>query len=619
MSTLTIESLQKKFSIDEIEKNILFNYVQINNLEYSKSEYLTRYFGDFVANAELLNHLKSIGHNSIEDIVIDMGILMPESDKKTNGAFFTPQYIVDYIIEQVNPLEHDKVIDLSCGSGAFLLGIIRFFQKKYNKSIKDIVAQNLFGADILDYNIRRSKAIISLYALKNNEIGEIGDNLITTDSLKYKWNFKFDAVVGNPPYVKFQDLDNQTRKYLIEEYSTTKLGTYNLYFAFFEKGLEILKGNGKLGYITPNNYFTSLAGEPLRAFFQNNKSIYQIVDFNSTKVFEVQTYTAITFLDKNSNDYIKYDKIAPKEKPVDFLNNVDLTPNYYSDLATKKWRLLCGNERQNINSIENKGLSIGSLFNICTGIATLKDEVYTFDTYEEDEQYYYVTKKERKYQIEKAITKPLVKISDIKNSEDLKLNKKRIIFPYTNTKGKMFPIQESVLERDYPMCYNYFVSVQDILSERDKGKHSYSPFYAYGRTQGLNRNGLRIYTPTFSLKPRFIMDSDESAYFTNGYAIFFDEKESNNLFSNPIARANNADVLLKIINSSVMDYYITKTSVTIEGGYPCYQKNFIEKFSIPDLNDRQISEIRNLSANEDIDNYLYNLYQLNLSEPNLSA
>lgn len=110
-------------------------------------------------------------------------------------------------------------------------------------------------------------------------------NLFCYDSLKHRWKENFEAVVGNPPYVKFQDTDDDTRTFFMSNYRTTQFGRYNLYFAFFELGLRILNPNGKLGYITPNNYFTSLSGESPRAFFRQERSIYRIVDFNATKVF----------------------------------------------------------------------------------------------------------------------------------------------------------------------------------------------------------------------------------------------------------------------------------------------------------------------------------------------
>ena len=170
--------------------------------------------------------------------------------------------------------------------------------------------------------------------------------VIQANSLTHKWKRKYDVVVGNPPYVKFQDMEAETRALLETTYKTTGFGTYNLYFAFFEIGLQLLKEQGVLGYITPNNYFTSLSGESLRAFFQATKAVSKIVDFNATKVFSVQTYTAITFLTKMSSSTIGYARIGNKQSVESFLAAPSFTENTYDKLNVKKWRLLCGDERQ---------------------------------------------------------------------------------------------------------------------------------------------------------------------------------------------------------------------------------------------------------------------------------
>ncbi len=116
--------------------------------------------------------------------------------------------------------------------------------------------------------------MLSLYGLINKEVLKEEDfNLFCQNSLTEKIDLKFDIVVGNPPYVKFQDLEQFTRNYLVENFKTTLKGTFNTYFAFFELGHYLLNTNGKMGYITPNNFFTSLAGQPLREFFKNNKAI----------------------------------------------------------------------------------------------------------------------------------------------------------------------------------------------------------------------------------------------------------------------------------------------------------------------------------------------------------
>ena len=479
----------------------------------------------------------------------------------------------------------------------------------FNISVSQCIKENVFGADILEYNIVRSQLLLSLLALSENEVVDIEDmNLICCDSLKHKWNTTFDAVVGNPPYVKYQDMDDGTRTFLLENYNTTKYGTYNLYFAFFELGLKVLSKDGKLGYITPNNYFTSLAGKCLRTYIQTTQCVYQIVDFNATKVFDVQTYTAITFMNKNRNENIFYSRIRNQDCPQDYLLNVELSPNSYSALLEKKWRLLCGNERENISILENCGESIGKLFNICVGIATLKDEVYFINHVSEDSKYYYIHRDGKDYMVEKVITRPLVKISDMKNDNDIKVNKRHIIFPYKFVNGKATPILEDELSEKYPKCYEYFVSVKSILEGREKGKHEYKPFYAYGRTQGLNRTGVKLLTPTFSKVPRFLFDENIEGFFTNGYGIYLREQ----IKTGNIASSDNLDVIQKILNSYLMEYYVGKTSVAIEGGYPCYQKNFIERFSIPEFTQQEIDTLRSLSEQNDINDFLIQKYHFKL-------
>lgn len=62
-----------------------------------------------------------------------------------------------------------------------------------------------------------------------------------------------------------------------------------------------------------------------------------------------------------------------------------------------------------------------------------------------------------------------------------------------------------------------------------------------------------------------------------------------------------------------------KTSVAIEGGYPCYQKNFIERFTIPNMTESQISELRDLTNSDDINRFVCDMYHINLRLPKRSS
>ncbi|MGB0950147.1 MAG: Eco57I restriction-modification methylase domain-containing protein, partial [Marinirhabdus sp.] len=426
-------------------------------------------------------------------------LLIPKEDRKLNGAFFTPTYVVDFIINEVNPQISDKCLDLSCGCGAFLIGIAEHFKHKLKKSVKHTVQENIYGCDILAYNVNRAKIMLSLFGLIHGEIIEETDfNIYHQDSLQAVWSKEFEIIVGNPPYVKYQDLSSANRLRLTTNWKTVSKGTFNLYFAFFELGHKLLSKNGKLGYITPNNYFTSLAGLPLRQYFINNKCVARIVDFSHKKVFGAQAYTAISFLDKKINHHILYDRIKNEQPCDDFLRSVNGSPNFLKNLKPKKWRLLKTEEQANIKTIETIGTPIKQLFNIAVGVATLKDEVFFVDSTFEENGYLKKTTEKGTFQIEKEITKPVYKIPKFKCQNDIDNNMLRIITPYGISSKKAVPILEEEFKARYPKCYMYLLSEKEKLDSRDKGKGNYSPFYVWGRTQGITRFGKKLLSPTFS-------------------------------------------------------------------------------------------------------------------------
>lgn len=617
-----LNELLKTHDLPGIEKHLIYSYLINNKINFFESPILTGYLKDFEQNPKLYFDTSSLDIRTIKELENYLELIIPVGDRKFNGAFFTPDFIIDFIINQIRPAENEINLDPSCGCGAFLIGLTDYYKRTFNKSIRKTIKENIFGSDILEYNIHRAKLILTIYALQNGELLKNSDfNLYHQDSLRSNWKMQFDNIVGNPPYVKFQDLSDENRNYLSKHWTTVEGGTFNLYFAFFELGYKLLKPTGKLGYITPNNYFTSLAGEALRKYFQHQKCVERIIDFNHKKVFDAQTYTAITFLNKQPNEAITYDRIKEKQSPEMFLANANGSPNYLKNLNIKKWRLLKTDEQENIKTIEAIGTPIGKLFDICVGIATLKDEIFFIDGANKKNGYYIKTSEKGTFEIEKEITKPVYKISDFKNQDEIEKNSRRIICPYNIKKGIATVIPESEFKKRFPKCYAYLLSEKETLSARDKGKVIFEPFFVWGRTQGLTRTGIKILNPTFSQQPRFLFVEEEEGFFTNGYGIYFKQQENSiSMFPdnvNSLTKIENIDVVQKILNSIVMHYYVSKTSVSIEGGYPCYQKNFIEKFTIPELTENEIKTLRRLSDPNEIDEFLVNRYHLNLSLPNL--
>ena len=224
--------------------------------------------------------------------------------------------------------------------------------------------------------------------------------------------------------------------------------------------------------------------------------------------------------------------------------------------------------------------------------------------------------------IEKEVTKPVYKISKFKSQNEISNNTLRIITPYKVYGSSSSPIFEDEFKAKYANCYKYLLTERAKLESRDKGKVIFKPFYAWGRTQGISRVGKKILNPTFSKHPRFLFVSEEDAYYTNGYGIYFskDFYKHGSLFDNaahPMSKEENILITQKILNSVVMDYYVSATSVSIQGGFPCYQKNFIEKFTIPEFSTQELETLNNMSGTSEIDAFLIEKYQLNIPVPNL--
>ena len=466
---------------------------------------------------------------NIWDIIKAFETTIGRETKKLNGVFYTPYFIVDYINSRViyeNSNKEIKVIDPACGSGIFLIDALFKLKQKLKKSYKELVEENIFGVDIDPEAIGRTKVLLSLVVFENeNKIPEnfnlYSGNSLDKEFLKETFNGgRFEAVVGNPPYIRIQNLEEETRK-IIKKHWKLVQGDTDIFIPFIELGIDLLKDGGKMGYITPNSYFTTHSAKSLREFLQHNKYIEEIVDFGDYQVFEgVTTYTAITIISKKAKDYFIFSRVKDKEE-LKSLKGSKSEKIYYKKLNPKKWVLVSSRERELIDMIEGSAFKLKDVADIRVGLATLADKVYVIDEAKEKGDYFLKFFEGEKFLIEKEITKEIIKASVIKSEEDIWHNRRRIIFPYKETGSGYVVIDEAELKEKFPGAYNYLLSCKEILLNRDKGKRKYETWYAYGRSQGINTTfGRKILTPPMALNPTFVVCEKEKATFYSGYGIF---------------------------------------------------------------------------------------------------
>lgn len=544
---------------------------------------------------------------TLPDIIFIYEGLLDPAQKKEKGITFTPlfiaKYICEYAIRHVENKIGIKVIDPSCGGGIFLLQALDLLKKKVAISTRRIIEEYLFGIDLLSDNVLVTKKIlVAQCILDGDDPSGMVLNIRCEDSLKCDWralwNVDFDAVVGNPPYVNPHDLPQETIKLLKKNFQTAGYGTTNIFYAFVEKGISYVNKTGCLCYIVPNNFITINAASAFRSFLTSNQYISYLIDFTDNMLFSpTRTYNAIIALDRKPKISLQYSKVSAtpidelKEK-INELPKNDIQYKYLDD--EHSWALLTPQEKKNIDAIEGQWISIKQY--IKTGIATLKDDCYLIDYCHEGK---FIKKAGTQiFEIEPGIVRPIYKVSEIDPNFPIELSKKYIIFPYEKgPNGKQCILAEEKLMSIYPQAYNYLLSQKLILSQRDKGKENPAAWFAYGRTQGINFVGEKILYPTFSNVPKFQLIHDAMSLFCNGYAIF----ETDYLSLN---------ILQKILNSSIMKYYISLTSYPIEGGYMCYQKKYIERFSIPLFTQEEQHFLEKCLTPEKIDAFLQKKYGL---------
>jgi type I restriction-modification system DNA methylase subunit len=547
-----------------------------------------------------------------EDLIELFELTIPPYDVVVNGAVYTPNYIKNYIVNEsfalVDKEYRDIVVgDIACGAGAFLYTVAEKIKEKTSKSFFEIFKDNIFGLDISDYSIEKTKILLTLLALSEGEDrAHFEFNLSVDDALGFDWfseyeNFSgFDMVVGNPPYVRSKHLSLNSKQ-LMKNWEVTKSGNVDLYIPFFEIALKYIKPLGVLGYITVNTFKRSVNARKLREFFKENQYLLSMIDFGSYQVFDKKsTYTSLVFVEKKVSKKIRYEKISPKE-----LNKKRaFTKIEYTILDTHKgWMLNRKDILKNINKIERCGIPLGDKYPIKNGLATLSNDVFIFRPIDDDNEYFY---HEDGFKIEKKVCRDIIKPNRLKKESEIEQLKEQIIYPYYKDNIQKYNVvskKQLVFDEDYfkdnfPYAYKYLENHKKQLLNRDKGKSNKKyRWFEFGRTQALADRGEKLFFPYMAGQPYFVYTNQSELLFYAGYAIFLDNKSQREI-----------EILQIILKSEVFWYYIKHTSKPYSGNFYALAKNYVKDFGVCELTEDEENILLNFSTTEEKNKFLLNKY-----------
>lgn len=505
--------------------------------------------------------------------------------KKQNGEVFTPQGLADFLANRMLPYLNKKttlrICDPSCGDGALLCAIAKALTGSNTHSF------TLFGSDKDDAYLKEAELTLKgLYPACKMSF-EVKDFVEERVNSLFGSNERYEAIIGNPPYVRTQALGNDKAQALAKSYGLN--GRVDLYYPFLINMTDSLEDGGILGVITSNRYISTKSGESIRQYLLEHYDVLEIIDLGDTKLFDAAVLPAIFIgrknLSKAKKDKGIFFKIYENQKPenivsrhnsvFDILNNgitgcydVNGTCYDYSagsftrpEVLTDIWQMNTEDEHNWKNVIKSHTyFYVGEKFKVRVGVKSCADEVFL------NESVYQSKDKPEEVFFRNMISQENITPWSISN--DLF----HVIYPHFDNNGI-----KSVLDiENYPLAKAFFMKHEERLKKRTYLMKSKRKWYEYWVPQNATLWKFpKLVFPDISVEPRFAIDTTGSIVNGNCYWIYASNDEDLNLLY----------LIEGVANSNLMIRYHDLTfNNKLYSGRKRYLTQYVEKYPVPNPN-----------------------------------
>lgn len=275
--------------------------------------------------------------------------------RKKYAQFFTPERIAEFMCKWImQGRQKTKVLEPAYGLGIF----------------SRIITQcSMLPIDA--YEVDRT-----IFSYATSQLPQ-GVNLFNSDYLKSGWDSKYDAIVCNPPYLKFHDYDNTSYILDVNKHLGIDLnGFTNLYTLFLLKSIAQLKEGGRLAYIIPLEFLNSDYGiEVKRALVKSNTLKHVVViDFTKCAFNDALTTACILLCENTQSETVRFSTITDVEKINDCLSEYHEYTTIELD-ASIKWKTYY--EKCNSNKYHSL-VPFSNFARVSRGIATGANDYFTF-------------------------------------------------------------------------------------------------------------------------------------------------------------------------------------------------------------------------------------------------
>ena len=538
-------------------------------------------------------------------------------------------------------LQRIRVLDPACGSGAFLILALQHLRREFelasraavetkaidqaipaDKLTEVILANNLYGVDINTASVEITKLSLWLHtAMPNQPLSGLDHSIRCGNSLiddrfynrsdlydaeekdrvnAFNWEAEFpevfadggfDAVIGNPPYVKLQNFRKvhaDMAEWLSSgssgeaPYLSATTGNFDLYLPFFEKGLALLNPGGRMGYIAPNLWPTLQYGEGLRGLVHTGRHLEKWIDFRSYQVFEEATvYTAIQIFSKAPNDAIRLAFAGDGDiSKVDWEADGASLP--YEEITSPllPWLIAPGAVRSLISRLGREALRLDQSDNtagIIVGVQATENQYYHLKKLGKNR--YLRTPKKVKGQpvlppevveIEDNLMRPLISGSDVQRFIGPRTDTS-LLFPYEVDAGRARLISATTMAANYPLAWAYLNRFKTELSKANSvGDKADDGWFRYTYPKNLARQAdPKLLVAQLVPELRVSFDAEGNFCLDNVRVNGILPKKANGWF------------LLGVLNAPVSNFVFKWLGKPKDNGYFEANKQFIAPLPIP--------------------------------------
>ena len=476
------------------------------------------------------------------------------SNGKQHGDVFTSPTIVRYMLDLVGytsdiDLRSVHILEPSCGDGAFVIEIARRLIQSANTF--NFNASEAFRSNVRAYDIDADKIALCKKRIADLGINNAEQSIIHADFLQTEIA-PTDIVVGNPPYIRYENIPAEMLAFCKTYFSTFHYRC-DLYVPFYEKTLASLKHGGKHCFICSNRWFKNEYGKKLRQLIATQYTLKKIIDIEQADAFqeEVLAYPAITFMSKEKTQQTTFEYVECTE--------VELL----STIATKKckmpldsdWTTVFASElNPAFQTIEQQGFKIG------IGVATGADSIFVSS--------------ELPQMIEEELILPSINARDLRGN---RLNwKGEYLFNPYNQDGTLVDLSQ------YPRAKSYLESHRTQLSSRHVARKSPSKWY-----KTIDR-----INPSLVSQPKILLpDISGNTY------IFVDDGgfyPLHNIYYITGRSAVQLRLLAALLMSDFTRNQLASVTNKMNGGFSRWQSQHLRKLRLPALNTLSSEDVQDI-------------------------